>query len=124
MSTPFRERVMQVVSAIPNGTVTSYGHVATLCGSPRAARAVGSALKASGESVPWQRVINGAGRISFKGDTERAMVQRELLRGEGVSIDESWTAVDWPDVAWDGIGAPSFFEEEYGFDAPPDDWDG
>ncbi|MFT6400371.1 MAG: methylated-DNA-protein-cysteine methyltransferase-like protein [Bradymonadia bacterium] len=124
MSTPFRDRVMKVVLSIPRGTVTSYGFVATLCGSPRAARAVGSALRTSEQEVPWQRVINSAGRISFKGDVERASLQRELLHDEGLKVDENWALTDWLDVAWDGLGAPTFFDEQFGFDSPPDDWEG
>ena len=57
-------------------------------GSPRAARAVGYALnalkKSESDFVPWQRVINAKGEISFKGDTIRANLQRKLLEQEGI----------------------------------------
>lgn len=122
MSTPFRARVLEVVAAIPHGRLLAYGDVATLCGSPRAARAVGSTLRVAGGEVPWQRVVNDAGRISFKGDIERASIQRELLRSEGVDVDESWAIANWTTVRWDAADAPTFFTEEVGFDQPPSDW--
>ena len=36
--------------------------------------------------MPWQRVINAQGRISFKGQTERAELQRRLLEGRASSL--------------------------------------
>ena len=42
----FPQRVWQIVAAIPEGYVTTYGDVAKLAGSPRAARQVGG-VKAS-----------------------------------------------------------------------------
>ncbi len=41
----FRERILQCVSKIPKGKVVSYGQVAAICGSPRAARQVGQVLR-------------------------------------------------------------------------------
>lgn len=102
--TSFTQRVYEVVRAIPRGQVTTYGAVATLVYSPRAARAVGQALKAGlwgPEPVPWQRVINASGRISSRGDTARSILQRALLEDEGVVFggDER---VDLERFAWWG----------------------
>lgn len=78
-----------MVQQVPPGHVTTYGDVATVLGSPRVARHVGFALAALGEQdVPWHRVINSRGRISFKGDPARAGLQRALLVAEGVVFDE------------------------------------
>lgn len=41
----FRQRIWQIVAAIPYGKVTTYGEIACLAGSPRAARQVGGVLK-------------------------------------------------------------------------------
>ena len=41
----FPQRVWQIVASIPEGYVTTYGDVAQLAGSPRAARQVGGVLK-------------------------------------------------------------------------------
>lgn len=87
----FSERVYFITRQIPEGRVATYGQIALYAGSPRAARAVGSLMKASGRNgveVPWQRVINARGAISFKGDLARAELQRELLEREGVVFDD------------------------------------
>lgn len=69
----------------------TYGQIATILGAPRASRAVGYALRACPESLPWQRVINAQGKISARGDVERPDMQRLLLEDEGVhfGLDES-----------------------------------
>lgn len=85
----FREQVYLLVSDVPAGRVTTYGDVAAALGAPRAARQVGWALAAlpEGRDIPWQRVINAQGRISFRGDTPRGVLQEALLRAEGVVFD-------------------------------------
>ena len=86
----FHQRVYETVSQVPIGRVTTYGDVATVLGSPRVARHVGWALAAlvdETNTVPWQRVINAQGRISFKGQTVRAELQRRLLEQEGIVFD-------------------------------------
>ncbi len=85
----FHERVYKRVRQVPEGHVTTYGDVAAALGSPRVARHVGWALAAlRDEDVPWHRVINAKARISFKGDTPRAELQRTRLEAEGVVFDE------------------------------------
>ncbi len=90
----FHERVYAVVSTVPPGFVTTYGDVAAVIGSPRAARQVGWALSALRHSdradvVPWQRVINAQGRISARGDVLRATEQQSLLEAEGIVFSEA-----------------------------------
>ncbi|PIJ52211.1 cysteine methyltransferase [Erwinia sp. OLTSP20] len=84
----FYQRVYQVVAAIPRGCVTTYGEVAMLAGSPRAARQVGGVLKRlpEGSKLPWHRVVNRSGKISLTGpDLHR---QRRALLAEGVDVSE------------------------------------
>lgn len=85
----FHARVAAVVRTVPAGRVTTYGDVAAALGSPRVARHVGWALAAlpEGTDVPWHRVINAQGRVSFKGDPVRAERQRARLEREGVRFD-------------------------------------
>jgi methylated-DNA-protein-cysteine methyltransferase-like protein len=82
----FYDAVYTVVRDIPPGRVMTYGQIATILGAPRAARAVGYALRAlgPGTEVPWQRVINSRGGISARGDVERPVLQQVLLEEEGV----------------------------------------
>ena len=92
VSKGFHERVYQTVRGVPAGFVTTYGDVATILGSPRVARHVGWALAALVDTetdVPWHRVINAKGRISFKGQTFRAEHQRQRLEREGIGFDEA-----------------------------------
>jgi methylated-DNA-protein-cysteine methyltransferase related protein len=102
---PFHRLVYRVVRKVPRGTVVTYGQVAAILGHPRAARAVGTALRQLPpvllRAVPWQRVINATGRISHRGDVLRADQQRELLEAEGVSFDRSGR-VDLRRVRWKG----------------------
>lgn len=84
----FNGRVYAVVREVPAGRVTTYGDVATVLGSPRVARHVGYALAAlNDDRVPWHRVINAQGRISFRGDVVRGATQRALLEAEGIVFD-------------------------------------
>ncbi|HIC2034436.1 MGMT family protein [Enterobacter soli] len=82
----FPVRVWQIVASIPEGYVTTYGDVARLAGSPRAARQVGGVLKRlpEGSALPWHRVVNRHGTISLTGpDLQR---QRQALLSEGVQV--------------------------------------
>jgi methylated-DNA-protein-cysteine methyltransferase related protein len=86
---PFYERVYVLVRQIPPGNVVTYGQVAALLGTPRAARAVGYALRflPAGTDVPWHRVINHRGQISHRTPIESPLLQRLLLEEEGVVFD-------------------------------------
>jgi len=85
--------VYRFVAQVPKGKVVTYGQVAALLGAPRAARAVGTALRylpqPLSRTVPWQRVINAAGGISSRGDVLRTDEQRWLLENEGIEFDRS-----------------------------------
>jgi methylated-DNA-protein-cysteine methyltransferase-like protein len=90
--TNFFADVYTLVKQIPRGKVATYGHIAALLGSPRVARKVGWALHVLPDSqlhlVPWQRVINRAGRISTTCQIHSKNLQAELLRKEGVSVSK------------------------------------
>ena len=78
--------VWKVVSEIPSGHVLTYGEVARLSGMPRAARRVSQALRRAprGLNVPWHRVINAQGKISFPEDSNGWKRQKDKLEEEGV----------------------------------------
>ncbi|MGM3161299.1 MGMT family protein [Dickeya undicola] len=83
----FRQRVIHIIAAIPYGCVVTYGDVARLAGSARAARQVGGILRGLPENsrLPWYRVINRKGEISLTGpDFQR---QKSALQSEGVILD-------------------------------------
>lgn len=74
----FPQRVWHIVASIPEGYVTTYGEVARLAGSPRAARQVGGVLKRlpEGSTLPWHRVVNRHGDISLTGPIYSGSVRR------------------------------------------------
>ena len=60
----FADTVRNIVSKIPKGKTMTYKEVARLAGSPNAARAVGSIMKANyNTSIPCHRVIRSDGKI-------------------------------------------------------------
>ncbi len=84
----FYEQVYALVRAIPRGRVMTYGQIAGLISTGRAARAVGWAMRALPEStdVPWQRVIGRDGRITIVNAHAPKQLQVDLLRGESVVV--------------------------------------
>ena len=80
------QNVWKVVSEIPPGHVLTYGEVARLSGMPRAARRVSQAMRRAprGVDLPWHRVINAQGKISFPEDSGAWKKQKDLLEDEGV----------------------------------------
>lgn len=78
--------VWQVVAGIPRGHVLTYGEVARLAGMSRAARRVSMAMRRAprGMKLPWHRVINAQGKISFPTESSGYQRQKELLEQEGV----------------------------------------
>jgi len=99
--TPFTRSVYAVVSAIPPGSVTTYGMVAAMAGRPRAPRAVGGALSGLPEElgVPWWRVISSSGKISTSPIHHTAQIQRAMLEDEGVHFSEGGR-IDWDRYEW------------------------
>jgi methylated-DNA-protein-cysteine methyltransferase related protein len=79
------EMILAAVRRIPRGKVCTYGDVAEVAGLPRRARLVGTVLRqTSGRGLPWYRVINAGGRISFPVGSDAYARQRRKLEAEGV----------------------------------------
>ena len=81
--------IYQVVANIPKGRVCSYGEVASKAGLPGYARYVGYTLKhlPAGSTLPWHRVVNAKGKISFPVGSAQFERQRQLLVAEGVLVN-------------------------------------
>lgn len=82
-------KIWHIVAMIPPGKVSSYGKVADFAGLPGRARYVSKALKSAPEhlSLPWHRVLNSQGKISFEKHSVPFQEQMELLRIEGVTVN-------------------------------------
>ncbi|HNS52245.1 MAG TPA: MGMT family protein [Anaerolineae bacterium] len=101
---PFPEQVYVVVQRIPEGKVATYGQIARILGRPRGAREVGWALRdlPDNRDVPWQRVINAQGRVSFPPGSQGATVQQAMLEAEGVVFRPDGS-VDLKRFGWEGL---------------------
>ena len=82
----FASAVWRLVRRIPRGRVATYGQLAALLGRPRAARAVGRAMRGCPDGVPWHRVVNATGGISRRARMDSMLTQRMLLVREGIAL--------------------------------------
>ncbi len=84
----FTKKVIASVKQIPKGKIATYGQIAKIAGKPHGARGVGWILNSCSKKyrIPWQRVINSKGKISFHRGSEAFVVQRHLLQKEGIEI--------------------------------------
>ncbi len=86
------QRIWQTVQCIPEGKVACYGQIADLAGLPGKARLVGKALGRvpeegwQGQEVPWFRVINSQGKISFPPSSDFFEKQKQHLQDEQVVV--------------------------------------
>lgn len=87
--TKFTECIVEVIKKIPSGKVMTYKDVATSCGNHKASRQVARVLHSMSEkySLPWQRVVNSKGEISFI-DLNSRERQISLLESEGVKVSK------------------------------------
>lgn len=91
MATEFSQKVIQLIQNIPEGKVSTYGQIANLAGSPKAARQVSWLLHSSTEKyqLPWHRVINSQGKIS-KRPGGGHQCQKKRLVEEGIKVSRQY----------------------------------
>jgi len=86
----FRRTVLETLAAsVPWGETVTYGELAAMAGRPRAARAVGSAMRRNPIPfvIPCHRVIAAGNTIGGYGGGRNAIaLKRALLAREGVEI--------------------------------------
>ena len=86
----FKENVFRFIKEIPEGKVATYGQIANLAGSHRAARQVGMMLNGlkhdPNNEIPWQRVVNAEGGLSTH-KIGFGELQRALLEEEGIEFN-------------------------------------
>jgi methylated-DNA-protein-cysteine methyltransferase-like protein len=93
----FRSEVEAIVGSIPSGRLMTYGQIAALAGSPRAARIVGGVAHYGNPSLPWQRVVNKKGYLA-KGYPGGRVAHQIALEKEGVSIIDFQAPIE--DLLW------------------------
>lgn len=97
----FFASVYVLVRRIPRGRITSYGAIARALGVPWGARTVGWALRACPDDVPWHRVVNAQGKISWR-PTGGHILQRTRLRREGIRFSREGR-IDFERFGWKGL---------------------
>jgi alkylated DNA nucleotide flippase Atl1 len=73
--------VLARIRATPEGFVRAYGDV-----SPGAPRFAGTVLHATGEDVPWWRIVRADGSLA-KGARQRALLEAEGVPFRGSRVD-------------------------------------
>lgn|SRR5690554_1790710 len=83
-----QQRFYTVLAAIPVGNVITYGQLAAQAGMSGRARWAGYLLRnlPANSSLPWHRVINAQGKLSFPIGSEKALEQMTLLEEEGIEF--------------------------------------
>ncbi len=83
----FKEEVLDLVSKIPKGKVSTYKKIGQALGKPKSYRAVGNALNKNPKPVeiPCHRVVKSNGKIG--GYAEGLEKKRKLLKKEGIEIE-------------------------------------
>ena len=79
------QAILATINAIPAGRLSTYGLIAKAAGFPGNARLVGQILKnlPEGSEIPWFRVINAQGKISFPSASANYLRQLSALQAEG-----------------------------------------
>lgn len=94
-----RNEVYRLMSLLPIDKVTTYGDIAAMAGSPRAARIVGGIAHTGPMELPWHRLVNVRGglAIGFPGGQD---VQRQLLAQDGIECDDEWRVKNFRERRW------------------------
>ncbi len=82
----FTKKVYDLCRTIPQGKVATYGQLAALAGSPKAARAVGTTMKNNPDAphTPCHRVVASDGSLTGYSAGEGLLTKRKMLIEEGV----------------------------------------
>lgn len=82
------QNILNIIQDIPIGKVATYGQIAMMAGTQNP-RLVGFALASLKEDtiIPWFRVINSKGKISFSEESDGFKIQYSLLQNEGIIFD-------------------------------------
>ncbi|WP_438969935.1 MGMT family protein [Methylophaga sp.] len=107
VSNELKQMIWQSVAAIPKGKVATYGQIARQCGHPRHARYVGAVLKQLPQNslIPWHRVVNAKGKISFPIGSDAYHRQQTRLQGEAVTLSND--KINLKHFGWDGFVSES-----------------
>ncbi len=89
--TDFQKKVYKTLMKVPAGKVLTYKELAVKMGSPKAARAIGSAMRRNPVPylVPCHRVVRGDGVIGQFSAEGGASTKALLLASEGIKLNQN-----------------------------------
>lgn len=84
----FKEKVYEMLRTVPKGKVVTYGQLARLAGSPKAARAVGMCMQQNPDApkTPCHRVVASDGSLHGYSAGEGIITKKKMLIDEGVTF--------------------------------------
>jgi O-6-methylguanine DNA methyltransferase len=84
----FTTRVYAIAAQIPKGKVATYGQLAKAAGNPKAARAVGMAMRTNPnrKHVPCHRVVASTGALTGYAFGKGIATKMRILKKEGVQF--------------------------------------
>ncbi len=84
----FSEKVLELVSKIPEGKVSTYKQIAQAMGKSGSYRAVGNALRRNPMPIviPCHRVVKSNGEIG--GYSKGKKLKKKLLEDEGIPVED------------------------------------
>ena len=99
MATKLQQQVWQKLNEIPKGKVTTYKLLADAIGS-RAIRAVATAVgkNPNAPQTPCHRVVQSSGKIGNYTHPQGVDRKIELLKSEGVELDDKDNIVYFKDI--------------------------
>lgn len=100
-SKTFKAKIYELAASIPCGQVVTYGQLAAMAGSPRAARVVGQIAHFGPTNLPWHRVVNSKGVLAASFVPGGRLGQAQLLTDEKVEVQDNFK-VDLSVYRWHG----------------------
>ena len=87
----FTTKVVNQIRLIPEGKVATYKQIAELSGKPQGSRGVAWILHSLSTTykLPWHRVLNSRGTISFEAGSHNYRQQMKRLKAEGVKFRDN-----------------------------------
>ena len=102
MQKPFSQRVFELAIAIPEGRVSTYGHLAKAAGGgTQAARSVTGILAKhpNARAIPFHRIVYAGGKIWSNPEYDEK--RRELYEREGIILTQNGYIENFDEVVFD-----------------------
>jgi alkylated DNA nucleotide flippase Atl1 len=104
VSKTFSQRVVQAVTTIPSGRVTTYGRLARACGAgPMASQSITGILakahRDKGLEIPFHRIVYANGTIWI--DDEHRTKRLLLYKKEGIIIEKNNKVKDFHEILFE-----------------------